>query len=127
MNFGSKLSSARKAAGFTQPELAEKLGTSTRAIQHYEQGRSTPPLPKLHKLAAILGVSLSYFEDETESDITSEGIVTSAEQEFLRWIKENVSDMFFYEFDKSPEESKEQLMKDLRYMWEREKKLRGEK
>ncbi|MHB1681924.1 MAG: helix-turn-helix domain-containing protein [Bacilli bacterium] len=65
MCFGDHLAKARKAAGMTQADLAKRLSISVRAIQHYEQGRSTPPLPKLQKIVEILGVSLSYFEANT--------------------------------------------------------------
>lgn len=60
--FPRKLKAARKKAGFTQAELAEKLGTiSDKAISSYESGRSSPDLSTLDQIAHALGVKPSYF------------------------------------------------------------------
>jgi transcriptional regulator with XRE-family HTH domain len=52
----------RKAAGLTQPELAERVGISHRTLQDYEQGRK--PLEKaaaitVLTMARILGCSVA--------------------------------------------------------------------
>ena len=36
MSFGARLAALRKAAGFTQQELANEVGTSRRMIAYYE-------------------------------------------------------------------------------------------
>jgi PAS domain S-box-containing protein len=53
---GRGLAQARKEAGLTQQELAERLGVTRRSIQGYESG-SVVPYRHLDQLAAILGRS----------------------------------------------------------------------
>lgn len=56
--FGERLSTLRKAAGFTQTELANDLGISQRMVAYYEQPDVTPPAHLLPGIAQILGVSI---------------------------------------------------------------------
>jgi len=57
-NFGDRLAALRKAAGFTQIELAAELGISQRMISYYESPDATPPANLLPQIAAALGVSI---------------------------------------------------------------------
>jgi transcriptional regulator with XRE-family HTH domain len=56
--FGERLAGLRKAAGFTQVELAAELGISQRMVAYYESPTATPPANLLPQLAAALGVSI---------------------------------------------------------------------
>jgi transcriptional regulator with XRE-family HTH domain len=56
--FGERLSELRKAAGFTQTELAGELGISQRMVAYYEQPDVTPPAHLLPGIAQMLGVSI---------------------------------------------------------------------
>ena len=47
----------RKAAGYTQVELAKELEVSQRMVSYYEGHSEYPPASLLPKLAEILGVS----------------------------------------------------------------------
>ncbi len=55
--FGKRLVRLRKAAGYTQVELAQELGVTQRMISYYEGHSEYPPAALLLKLAALLGVS----------------------------------------------------------------------
>ena len=57
-SFGERLARLRKAAGFTQVELAAKLGVSQRMVAYYESPAATPPANLLPQIAAALGVSI---------------------------------------------------------------------
>jgi transcriptional regulator with XRE-family HTH domain len=57
-SFGTRLASLRKAAGFTQIELAAELGISQRMVAYYESPAATPPATLLPQIAAALGVSI---------------------------------------------------------------------
>lgn len=57
-SFGERLASLRKAAGFTQVELAAELGVSQRMVAYYESPAATPPANLLPQIAAALGVSI---------------------------------------------------------------------
>ena len=57
--FGSFLAEQRKAKGFTQRELAEKLFISDKAVSKWERGLSMPDISLLVPLAEILDVSVT--------------------------------------------------------------------
>jgi transcriptional regulator with XRE-family HTH domain len=57
-SFGARLASLRKAAGFTQIELAAELGVSQRMVAYYESPAATPPANLLPQIAAALGVTI---------------------------------------------------------------------
>ena len=57
-SFNENLSALRKAAGFTQVELAADLDISQRMVAYYESAGSTPPAHLLPAIAKALGVSI---------------------------------------------------------------------
>ncbi len=57
-SFGERLAQLRKAAGYTQVELAAELGISQRMVAYYESPNSTPPANLLPQIATVLGVSI---------------------------------------------------------------------
>jgi transcriptional regulator with XRE-family HTH domain len=56
--FGERLAALRKAAGFTQLELANELGISQRMVAYYEHPEAAPAAHLLPSIARILGVTL---------------------------------------------------------------------
>lgn len=63
MTIGEKIKLARQEKGYTQLELAEKLGCSRSAIACYETERRIPDFKDLQNIASMLGVSVEYFAD----------------------------------------------------------------
>lgn len=57
-SFGQRLAALRKAAGFTQLELAAELGISQRMVAYYESPSAAPPANLLPQIASVLGVSI---------------------------------------------------------------------
>ena len=57
MSFGERLTELRKAAGFTQQELADEVGVSRRMIAYYEGQSAHPPTTLLPALAQALNLS----------------------------------------------------------------------
>jgi transcriptional regulator with XRE-family HTH domain len=55
--FGARLVQLRKAAGFTQQDLAEEVGVSRRMIAYYEVQSAHPPTTLLPAIARALAVS----------------------------------------------------------------------
>ncbi len=55
-----KLREARKAKGWTQKELAERIGTSQNNISRYETGQRQIKLTDWPKYAICLGTSIDY-------------------------------------------------------------------
>lgn len=60
MTFSERLTSARKAKGFTQSDVAEKLNVSFQAVSLWERGETTPEMDKLIDIAALYRVSLDW-------------------------------------------------------------------
>ncbi len=58
LSFGARLASLRKAAGFTQIELAAELAISQRMVAYYESPQSKPPANLLPQIATALGVTI---------------------------------------------------------------------
>ena len=57
MSIGSNLIAARKAKGFTQEQLAERLGVSFQAVSAWERDAYLPEAGKLAALASALNIS----------------------------------------------------------------------
>ena len=55
-DFGKRLVDLRKAAGYTQVELAKELEVTQRMISYYEGHSEYPPSAILPDLANLLGV-----------------------------------------------------------------------
>ena len=55
---GKKVQKLRKSLGYTQEELAEKLNISRTHVGHVEQGRKSPSLKLMDKLARTLKVKV---------------------------------------------------------------------
>lgn len=56
--FNQRLAELRKAAGFTQVELAAEINISQRMMAYYESPNATPPANLLPAIATALGVTI---------------------------------------------------------------------
>ncbi len=56
--FAKNLAKIRKLKGFTQQELADKIGTSQRIISHYESNVKSPSLKYIIRIADALQISI---------------------------------------------------------------------
>ena len=66
MTFGEKLKQARKEAGLSQEQLAEKLSVSRSAIAKWESDKGLPDVNNLKFLSQLLNVSVDYLLDDEE-------------------------------------------------------------
>ncbi len=57
---GGNIRLAREKAGFSQAELAEKLGITGASISAYENGVSIPSVPVILQIAKTLNVSIDF-------------------------------------------------------------------
>lgn len=58
VEIGDRLASLRKAHGYSQEELADKIGVSRQAVSKWERTESSPDTDNLIALANLYGVSL---------------------------------------------------------------------
>ena len=56
---GRKIQKQRKELGYTQEELAERINLSRTHMGHIEQGRKSPSLKVLTRIAKALNVKIS--------------------------------------------------------------------
>ena len=64
MTLADKLKEARKNAGLTQTELAEKLCVSRQAVTKWEAGNGIPDVDNLKVISKVLNVSIDFLLDE---------------------------------------------------------------
>lgn len=67
MIFADKLIELRKRSGWSQEELAERMGVSRQAVTKWEGAQSIPELDKIVRLSRLFGVSTDYLlKDELQ-------------------------------------------------------------
>lgn len=72
-----RIKEARQARGWSQQDLAERIGVSQPTIVHWEQGTHTPRNLALARLADALGVSRQWLQGDSEA----QAILASARSE----------------------------------------------
>lgn len=70
----------RKRNGWSQEELAAKLGVSRQSVSKWESAQSIPDLNRILKMAELFGVTTDYLlKDEIEEKVTRENLSESAD------------------------------------------------
>lgn len=64
---GNKIAEARKAKGWTQQYLADRMGTTQQTIQRYETGTRDIKASTLRLLSETLNVTVAYLLDMTDT------------------------------------------------------------
>lgn len=67
MILGEKLKMARKSAGLTQEQLAEKLMVSRQAVTKWESNKGMPDIENIRGISKLLNVSIDYLLDDGSS------------------------------------------------------------
>lgn len=60
MTMGEKILNMRKARGWSQEELAERVGVTRQAVSRWEQGSAKPDADKIISICELFGVSADY-------------------------------------------------------------------
>lgn len=63
----------RNKQGWTQQQLAEKIGVSKQSVSNWETGEKVPRMGKIEEIASIFNVTVSYIVDG-KSDAEKENI-----------------------------------------------------
>jgi transcriptional regulator with XRE-family HTH domain len=65
MNIGDKILKLRKEHGWSQQDVAKKIGTSGPIIGRYERGEMVPSVEVAKKLADAFAITMDYLVDAT--------------------------------------------------------------
>lgn len=68
MKLCEKIALYRKKNGFSQEELAEKIGVSRQAVSKWETGDALPEITKLKALADTFNVTVDFLLDEEKTE-----------------------------------------------------------
>lgn len=60
MSLGGKITELRRQKGWSQENLAEKLGVTRQSVSKWESGASVPDLDKIIGLSELFGVTTDY-------------------------------------------------------------------
>lgn len=69
--FPDRLKSLRKSKGFTQQQLAEKLGVKKQSVSNWENDNIVPSVEMLVKIADFFAVSTDYMLDREQINDSS--------------------------------------------------------
>ena len=67
MTIGERIKAARKKAGFTQKQLAEKVGVDYSHIGKWERNQHRPMADTIEAIVSALGISMAAFYGETRA------------------------------------------------------------
>ncbi len=67
LNLGKNIRKHRHEKGWTQEQLAEKIGVSPQAISRWEKGTTYPEMELIPALARLLGVTTDLLFDMDQS------------------------------------------------------------
>lgn len=108
-NFGMRIKEARIKKGWSQEQLANKLGTSKSVISGYETGRNDPAQSMVIKLADSLGVSINWLmfgeeKEEPEEELKEEVKILAREANNLSDIQLDLIRKMIKEFEKNEDD-----------------------
>lgn len=104
------LKALRTKKGKTQQQLADMLGITRQGYAKYENNLGEPDNATLAKLADYYDVTTDYLLGRDMNKLLNNK-EDKDEEEFLKWMNDPTTDLFFKEYIESPEEMKEQLRK----------------
>lgn len=94
--FGTRLRIARNEKGFTQKQLANKLGITEQAISKYERGNCFPDIEILDNIPQILNCSLDYlFQFEKEKHVFFNQNHIEYRDQIKTWINPDIISLSF--------------------------------
>jgi transcriptional regulator with XRE-family HTH domain len=67
MTLGEKIKNYRNNSGWTQTELAEKVGVSTNLVSKWENNERNPGNEEIEKMSGLFGINREYFVPEKTS------------------------------------------------------------
>ena len=111
MNYGDSIKNARKKAGLTQKELAEKAGLAEITIRQYETNKREPRSESLKKIATALEIPLSALLDENYKEELNEVLdsVTDTLSKLISTSESSMKAKLIENFDKVNSDGKKKI------------------
>jgi transcriptional regulator with XRE-family HTH domain len=95
MDLSEKIKIVRKARGYSQEELGDKVGVSRQTVSDWEKGKFEPTLESIRCLAQVLEVSFDTLLDE-DIDLNDKRQLNIALKDLSEETKEKVNNSFRY-------------------------------
>lgn len=89
-DFGLRLTRLRERKGYTQAELARKLGVSKTSINRYENNTQSPTLENAKRLADILDTTLDFLAGVDTGSIIK---VYNCTEKQIAWLNYTVKEI----------------------------------
>ena len=86
-NIGEFIQQSRKARGFTQKDLGDRIGVSDKTISKWENGNSIPDTSILNELCATLDINVN--ELLSGEKLTPEIYSMKAEENMMNLLEDN--------------------------------------
>lgn len=97
MIFADKIMEERRRRGWSQEQLADKLGVTRQSVSKWESGSSVPELPKIIQLSDLFGISVDYLvKDAMDTDLWKESIKYKEKDDAGRGLEEKVEEIHHY-------------------------------
>lgn len=94
MSIGEKISERRKELGFTQEELAEKMGYKSKStINKIELGKNDIPQSKIAKFADVLQTTTGYLMGWEDEPKHNQILTAKDERDIARRLEETLSEL----------------------------------
>lgn len=105
MALGRRLARRRRAAGLTQAQLADRMGTTQAAVSRSESGRTMPSLPWLDRFARATGGAFEIVVGRSDS--------MPSPEELRRRVRRVLGDDEFNPWERGPSPAeRESLIRD---------------
>ncbi|WP_346207593.1 helix-turn-helix transcriptional regulator [Caldifermentibacillus hisashii] len=120
---GKRIKEVREAKGLTQPELAERIGSTDRNVSNYETGYSFPSVKVLYQISVELDASIDYLLGLTNDPKVSNKQFHQLSAQDFKILDELKSEEEIYEyFAKNPKKGLKYIIKILKLMeeWKQE-------
>ena len=90
MNMGEKILNMRKARGWNQEELAERIGVTRQAVSRWESNSAKPDADKIIALCDLFGISADYL---LRDQYAGEGSAAQTEKQPLSALEQKAQSM----------------------------------
>lgn len=94
---GIKIKQLRKSMGWTQEQLAEKIGIDNKHLSRIEKGYHMPNYKIIKKLAQIFNFDIRNFEDISLKDISMPDKITLKSMQILNSAKNTDEKKYYLE------------------------------